>query len=277
MKTTPTYPQRLLYDVSRPLDWRWQRASSLAQQQCPLLAERDDEQTLTAAHYLGRTKRRPGSEYYGLVQAIQLTEGGTSLIGEVQARILAGQDDHVIADRGSLAPEDVYWYEALFFNVRDRLKAHDWIALRAIRLNLLEAVPVETACKHFAYIGGPIVLEIVLAVTQNKPFPAEVRAILQGDPHAAEARLRLSARGAITALTAPAGVPPQLLNRLLSNKHRERKPGEAARLKLMAQTLRMANPSGRRGKRSARRKEASQGAEQAVSNIDSLMRSLLGR
>lgn len=277
MKTTPTYPQRLRYDVSRPLDWRWQRASSLTKQGCPLLAERDDEQTLAAARYLGQTKRRPGNKDHGLAQVIQLIEEEASLIGEIQARILAAQDDHAIAFRCGLTPEVVYWFEALFFNVRDRLKAHDWIALRAIRLNLLEAMPVETAWKHFAYIGGPIVLEIILAVTQNKPFPAEVRAIFQGDPQAAEARLRLTARGAITALTMPAGVPPQLLNRLLSNKHRERKPGEAARLKLMAQTLRMANSSGGRGKRSARREEASQVAGQPVSNIDSLMRSLLGR
>jgi len=45
----------------------------------------------------------------------------------VEARILAGQSDEDIVDELSTVPEVAEWYEALFFNVRERLRNHDWV------------------------------------------------------------------------------------------------------------------------------------------------------
>src|ERR1700677_3869694 len=45
----------------------------------------------------------------------------------IEARILAGQSDEDIAQELGTMPEVPEWYEALFFNVRDRLGNLDWI------------------------------------------------------------------------------------------------------------------------------------------------------
>lgn len=184
-----------------------------------------------------------------LSQATELAQASTSLRGEVEARILARHDDATIARDCSLVPEVVHWFEALFFNVRDRLHARDWITLRAIRLH--QGASNETIWRAFAYHGGPIILEIILAVTRKRPFPAEVCATFKGDPRLAEAHLRLSAPAAIAALTIPLGNPLQSLTRILTNYlHQQRKPGETARLKLMGRCLGLVDSSSRSRRRS---------------------------
>lgn len=92
----------------------------------------------------------------------------------VEARILARMSDEEIAAAVAAFPDAIHWYEALFFNVRDRLDAHDWIlnfVLRpAARGDSIkqggDEVPVivdqflDSTLLFFAYYGGRHVVEL---------------------------------------------------------------------------------------------------------------------
>jgi hypothetical protein len=70
----------------------------------------------------------------------------------VQARILARQTDEEIAEMYSTFPEAIYWYEAAFFNVRDRFRARDWIVQQILQQTEEKADvnPTESEVSFFA-------------------------------------------------------------------------------------------------------------------------------
>lgn len=97
----------------------------------------------------------------------------------LEARILSRQSDEAIVETSPIDAETVRVYEALFFHVRDRLDARDWITSEII-------TPVfqigdrpwqpELMAKFFGYFGGPVVLESIvhgidtLGVTPKTPL-----------------------------------------------------------------------------------------------------------
>jgi hypothetical protein len=83
---------------------------------------------------------------------------------EVQARLLARQSFEDIAQRTIVPAEVIEAFEALFFNVRDRLDARDWITAQAIgwwRFDPATGRDAATVLRGFAYHGGPVVLDAV--------------------------------------------------------------------------------------------------------------------
>lgn len=99
----------------------------------------------------------------------------------LEARLLAAQDDAEIAAEAGTLPETVRWYHALFFDVRPRLAAHDWVVTEVLvpafeavrvkgkdkfgndRLNHPVASPYfDSTLKWFAYFGGPRLLDYVM-------------------------------------------------------------------------------------------------------------------
>jgi hypothetical protein len=83
----------------------------------------------------------------------------------VEARILAGQTNHEIARQCCIIPGAIEYYERVFFNVRDRLDAKDYIIGQIITPpnNIgLQDFTLELSAKFFGYFGGPVVLEFVL-------------------------------------------------------------------------------------------------------------------
>jgi len=93
-----------------------------------------------------------------------LQPDGDNIRSVLEARILAQQQDEEIADRIHTIPDDVQWYEALFFNVRDRIDNSDYIDTQIIgnisRIGL-QNVTFDLLIKFFGYYGGPVVLEEV--------------------------------------------------------------------------------------------------------------------
>ena len=116
----------------------------------------------------------------------------------LEARILAAMSDQEIAAGCSTLPEVVEWYEALYFNVHDRLHAHDWILDQVLMPAFLKSrsapppqhsppqpksqaraassiaaakafyAPVseplfDCTLKWFGYFGGPYVLDDVIS------------------------------------------------------------------------------------------------------------------
>ena len=93
------------------------------------------------------------------------------LRGLLEAMIVASMKDGEIGKRLNCLPATVDWYEKLFFNVRDRLNAHVWIAKiirgprHVPRLDTdgsLTAAGRAAAIKRLAYLGGPLILDSVI-------------------------------------------------------------------------------------------------------------------
>lgn len=105
----------------------------------------------------------------------------------IEARILAGQSNDAIAHELCGRPQIIEWYEKIFFNVRERLHAHDWIVDQVLMPAYLKTHPLDPApkqgkkrvepqpgwfdvsepffdctVKFFAYFGGPFLLDHVI-------------------------------------------------------------------------------------------------------------------
>jgi hypothetical protein len=206
-------PVALDYQARNPfraVDYRWQDALRAVQRGAGSSGRLDPE-TETAAAYLralppprGRDPNtRLEGRWPGLPAAHRLSSDDGPARWELCGRLLAGQTDEEIAAHTGLAPEAVRWFEALFFRVRDRLHARDWVYTQVIGGGPWCEFGREDLGKvwmFLGYRGGPRVLDVVLAVTQDRPLPAWVRAPAGEPPRVHAARLRLSCRLAVASV-----------------------------------------------------------------------------
>jgi hypothetical protein len=143
----------------RPLDWRWRLAAVVKPRRVPAF---DSTIQLTARYLVCQSAGESGStenteEFNGLESALGLMKGVSTLRTVVEANILARRTDDQVAAKTGIELKTVQWYEALFFNVRDRLHASDWIVATAIGNDRTPAAVL----KRFAYFAGPHVLDAV--------------------------------------------------------------------------------------------------------------------
>lgn len=181
-------------DPFRQPDWRWRRVCALVNYPgSPRRCVRgDDDYVKTARAFLVRRKFRDAvdspsiallyDEYPDLAAAWHLHERGSSTIGDVgaefqvRARLLAGQTDEAIAGLLGTSPAAICWYEALFFNIRDRLHARDWVMHRVIVPAVIAQYGqrayqgVEYGVAHpiydatlllFGYYGGAVAVDVL--------------------------------------------------------------------------------------------------------------------
>lgn len=83
----------------------------------------------------------------------------------IEARILAGQDNQKISQLTSIPPSVIDLYAELYFDVRPRLLARDWICnevLGQVFQSGDASAQTTLTAKYFAYFGGPDILEAVL-------------------------------------------------------------------------------------------------------------------
>lgn len=91
----------------------------------------------------------------------------------VEARILAGQDNEDISVSSHNPPEVISLYHDVFFDVRDRLTAKDWISTQVIGQVFQvgdQRTNQDLLAKYFGYFGGPLILEAVLYGVQAGEF-----------------------------------------------------------------------------------------------------------
>lgn len=82
----------------------------------------------------------------------------------VQCRILAKQSDEEIAARVGTTPDAIFWYEKIFYDVRDRLDNWDWIIRHVLGpAQIRNLSNVEYPFKLFAFFGGPEVLDFLIS------------------------------------------------------------------------------------------------------------------
>jgi hypothetical protein len=187
------------YNPSLPPEWRFNRVLEMVDRydsapgRC---TQRDDVYVKGLRNFILRYRHSNDqrardallAEDPGLFWAFQIYERKLDNLDSramlIEARILAGQSDEDIAAELGTIPEVAEWYEALFFNVRDRLANHDWIVEevlypamnRSLQASMArEAKPKDqrqtplaqpfhdATLKLFAYFGGPFVLDQVIA------------------------------------------------------------------------------------------------------------------
>jgi hypothetical protein len=191
------------YAIFRAPDWRWQRVLELVDRfpavgRC---SRRDDRWISVARAFVQRWRHCSSKEerdllfptHPGLWNAYQIYErsghGDRSYAQILEARILARQTDAEIAHELDTIPNTILWYKALFFDVRKRLDARDWIIQAVLAPAILRQSPtariaqalpsdsddlpaneaecaslpyLDASMKHFAYFGGPHALDMVL-------------------------------------------------------------------------------------------------------------------
>jgi hypothetical protein len=183
------------FNPFRTLHWRFERVLEMVDQQpTPARATRaDDKYVRGLRNFLLRYRRYNASgrqrlmmENPGLYTAWLLHERAEDeyeTVFIIQARILARQSDKEVAREFSTLPSAIEWYEKLFFNVRDRFDAHDWIlrkvlapALTESRVRAEEQTPegrlprsplaepfFDSSLMLFAYFGGPLAVDFMLS------------------------------------------------------------------------------------------------------------------
>lgn len=152
----------------RPLAWRWERAGSLIDHR--LSSSRDDSWTLRAARYLKDLERadtecqrdKCANRYADVEIAWLIHNRGEMMRWLIEARVLAGQPLEAIAKEAAVPVAVIEAYEALFFQVRDRLELRGFIVLRTMMKIVRGEVTeddVDVLLKWLGYFGGPLAID----------------------------------------------------------------------------------------------------------------------
>jgi len=100
----------------------------------------------------------------------QATTSNRAVRWALEARILARQSNEEISVKNGVWPEAVEAYEALFFNVRDRLYYSDYIlnsVLGQVAISGLQPRDNGLLCKMMGYLSGPHVLDAMISHIPN--------------------------------------------------------------------------------------------------------------
>lgn len=239
---TPSFAEIQKFNPARSVSWRWERARWLVSKRRRFSHSHDDETTERAVRYLRERARGRSANLGSVVRkhfqdihlACQLHENGGASQLLVEARILARQTSAEIGLLTSVPPEVVSAYEALFFQVRDRLDARDWITVRVIGLGMSQQPDPAAVFKLFAYLGGPMVLE------SAAPFLVEGKDLFDPPPHLGtpEGRQDQVVRLAIATMLLPDDAATnKKLHRLMLIESERRRPVQCAPADLLAQNV----------------------------------------
>ena len=205
------------FNPFRVPNWRWERVLKLCDRYPTpgRVTLRDDEFVRKGRNFLLRWRARdeegrrelfweePGLFYAYEVHEKSMEEPEPATF--IQARLLAGQPIAEIAKSVSTRPETIAWYEALYFNVSDRLENRDWITKQVLVPALIAQVntpkPTSTdedveedatkairdfiqqdeiakpymdgSLKLVSYFGGPLMADLMISGMQaGKPLKA---------------------------------------------------------------------------------------------------------
>lgn len=172
--SSPVSSWDLLYreDPACPPDWRYAVALEHVEQAVRRaeLNSIDDPAILRMSEFLWRrqclkSRARDQLRVFdpALYDAFTVYESGGRARLHLECRILAGQTDQEITAKLRLSPAAINCYEQMFFDVRARLQARDWIVLRVLEPAKLGRLGrFEHGLKKFAYFRGPLVFEFLL-------------------------------------------------------------------------------------------------------------------
>lgn len=158
----------------RVVDWRWQRARMLRDTGRIISRRRDDEMVARAKRFMDIRLRASDEAdidalyptWGPLLYAHEIRFQTDNMLRlELEARLLTSLTLEEIAAKMQQRVDTVQWYEALFFNVKDRLDNKSWIAHQVLGPEVhtgLSDREFGLLWKLFAYGGGHYVLEAVM-------------------------------------------------------------------------------------------------------------------
>lgn len=164
-KPVLTIEELARHDPFLPMHWRWLRASRLAEKASHRLKGVNDPAIPPTVEFLLARKKpnyKATSTYAALEAALALHEDDSPLQWEVRARLLAGQTDDEIAARCKLQPSVVKWYATLFYDIRPRREATDWLVVNVLRFCGTAGLRNSDVGPFWAFLavsGGPIALD----------------------------------------------------------------------------------------------------------------------
>lgn len=130
-----------------------------------------------------RTRNQLISQYPGLWFAYELyqSEDDERIRHYVEARILARQTDEEIARKIGAFPGTIKWYEACFYNVRDRFASSDWIVRQILSLTdgvgEYDVVGSYATLKLFGYFAGPVVVDAMISGFAHDRAPEDIKEV----------------------------------------------------------------------------------------------------
>lgn len=171
------HPLYQKFNSRRPLNWRFQRITQLLEARPPKPADPrcDDQYIALGRRFMGKLlatsdpeeqqllfPKNPGLFYaYELHQDVDQTQAQF-----VQACILSGMSDEQAGRKCVELPSTIDWYEAMFFNVRDRLNSQYWIVKNCLgpaAERFLDDHGRQFTTKLFAYFCGPKMLDMQIS------------------------------------------------------------------------------------------------------------------
>ena len=138
----------------------------------------DDPQVMEAAAYLGASpSERAGrvanqrTTWSAIAHAQAVHDQDTPTRWELEARLLAGESDAVIARKSGVRMRVVRAYHDWLFDVRERLGAIDWLMCEAVRAGpMWPCVPTEAdTWRYMAAAAGPIALDVLIGDYLGRP------------------------------------------------------------------------------------------------------------
>jgi hypothetical protein len=211
----PEYVNCLERSGFREVDWRWRLAILARSVQLPVLKELEDPWVKRVRTFHEHCEAGDISPSDPEAAALDGAIWGACRIwnnrdpvvrAEVEARILAGETDEIVARRVGYPVDAVAAFERLFFNVRERIEATSYIMIfvigPAVHLGL-SPDDYPAIWKLLGYHLGPVALDLLMFTLpgpRSRPWPASIPL-----PENERARLVATCRLAILAKTLPAG------------------------------------------------------------------------
>ena len=149
------------------VDWRWRRAERLHQDH---RKPGDYDDDLVHAAYELQRDTREGAPLTRRRRALQTDLGRALLLhkesgvqrDELEARLLAGEGDQTIGGKTGVKPGVVLAFHAVFFDVRARLNASDWILIGALAGDR-DGSPEGALWRWAGWTGGPVLVDLLVA------------------------------------------------------------------------------------------------------------------
>jgi hypothetical protein len=174
------------HDFRKDPAWRWLRCGYLLDHDRQPL-RRDDTATREAWLFrqaLGQCRGAEDREWLArdfpaLIEAHRLFTSAVPLRrAELEARLLAGETDDVIAVKCSMAPPGVTSYHDLYFDVRSKLQANSYIATVVLAGKPYKGIAPddhEAILKSLGYaLGGEMVDEVLDCLRDPPVVPASL-------------------------------------------------------------------------------------------------------
>jgi hypothetical protein len=187
--------------------WRWRRAEYLTSSRHRLNQSIDDDWVARARAVCKAANSRVVSRHRrndAIAVALDLWRNPSVRRSTLEAFLLTSCSFEQVAERCATPLPLVESYHAVFFDVRSRLLAKDWIISRAVGSSPSpDSAKADLAriWKFVAVSGGANLLDVVIAVTTASPLPAWLTSSFK-NPAIDESRFRLEIKLSMCELTA---------------------------------------------------------------------------